>query len=31
MQYEKQCSYAERGIGDYPESERNNPDRLREN
>lgn len=26
-QYEKQCYWAERGVGDFPEPERNNPDR----
>lgn len=27
MQYEKQCFYANKGYGEYPEPERNNPDR----
>ena len=26
-QYEKQCFWADRGYGEYPEPERNNPDR----
>lgn len=26
-QYEKQCYWAEKGVGDYPEPERNNPER----
>lgn len=29
-QYEKQCYWAERGVGDYPEPERNNPEKRLE-
>ena len=31
VQYEKQCFWADRGYGEYPEPERNNPDREIEN
>ena len=27
LQYEKQCYWAEKGVGDYPEPERNNPEK----